>query len=96
MIGGIGLPELIVIFLVILLLFGAKALPEIAKGLGQAIQTFKKEARDVKESLDANEVSREELSKSSDVKFSSKDDFNPDEKKADWRPKSTGVEEENV
>ena len=34
--------ELVLIFLVILVLFGAKRLPEIAKGLGQAIQEFKK------------------------------------------------------
>ncbi len=39
-----GMPggwELIVIFLVILLLFGAKRLPELAKGLGQSIREFK-------------------------------------------------------
>ncbi|VAX37443.1 Twin-arginine translocation protein TatA [hydrothermal vent metagenome] len=37
-----GLPELIVIFVVVFLLFGAKALPEIARGLGKAIKNFKK------------------------------------------------------
>jgi len=39
-----GMPggwELIVIFLVILLLFGAKRLPELARGLGQSIREFK-------------------------------------------------------
>lgn len=51
---GIGLPELIVIFLVILLLFGAKSLPEVAKGLGQAIKLFKREARDIKEEFDSS------------------------------------------
>ena len=49
---GLGLPELIVIFLVILLLFGAKSLPEIAKGLGQAIKIFKREAKDIQNGLD--------------------------------------------
>ena len=34
--------ELLLIFLLVLLLFGARRLPEIAKGLGQAIQEFKK------------------------------------------------------
>lgn len=38
----LGLPELIIIFLAIVLLFGAKALPEIARGLAQAIKNFKK------------------------------------------------------
>jgi len=49
---GLGLPELIVIFLVILLLFGAKALPEVAKGLGQAIRLFKKEASGIKDGVE--------------------------------------------
>lgn len=49
---GLGLSELIVIFLVVLLLFGGKALPEIAKGLGQAIRIFKKEVKDVHESIE--------------------------------------------
>ena len=39
---GLGPPELIIIFLVILLLFGAKKLPELAKGLGKGITEFKK------------------------------------------------------
>ncbi|MFT4177131.1 MAG: twin-arginine translocase TatA/TatE family subunit [Luteolibacter sp.] len=43
--GPIGMPELIVIFLVIFLLFGAKKLPELAKGLGKSMGEFKK-ARD--------------------------------------------------
>ena len=38
---GLGMQELIVIFLIILLLFGAKNLPEIAKGLGKGIREFK-------------------------------------------------------
>jgi sec-independent protein translocase protein TatA len=39
--GPIGLPELIMILLVLLLVFGASRLPEIGKGLGQAISNFK-------------------------------------------------------
>lgn len=37
-----GLPELLLIFLIVLLLFGAGRLPEIARSLGKAIQEFKK------------------------------------------------------
>jgi sec-independent protein translocase protein TatA len=40
--SGLGAPELILIFLVILLLFGAKRLPELARGLGKSIAEFKK------------------------------------------------------
>jgi len=39
---GIGHWELLVILFVILLLFGAKRLPDLARGLGQAIREFKK------------------------------------------------------
>jgi sec-independent protein translocase protein TatA len=39
--------ELIVIFLVVLLLFGANQIPKVAKGLGEGIREFKKAARDL-------------------------------------------------
>jgi sec-independent protein translocase protein TatA len=39
---NIGLPELLVVLVIVLLLFGAKRLPEIARGLGKSIQEFKK------------------------------------------------------
>ncbi len=42
MIGGIGMPELIIILVVILIIFGAGKLPEIGKGLGKGIRDFKK------------------------------------------------------
>lgn len=38
----IGVPELLIIFFVILLLFGAKKLPDLASGLGKGIKEFKK------------------------------------------------------
>ncbi len=40
--SNIGLPELLVIFLIVLLIFGAKKIPEIARGLGKGINEFKK------------------------------------------------------
>ena len=52
MIGGLGLPELLIIFFVILLLFGAKRLPELASGLGKGLREFKKAASDVKDELE--------------------------------------------
>jgi len=39
--GGIGPPELIIIFLILLLLFGATRLPKLARSLGQAGKEFK-------------------------------------------------------
>lgn len=40
--GRIGLPELLVILVIILLLFGAARLPQIAKSLGEGIKEFRK------------------------------------------------------
>ena len=40
--GRIGLPELLVILLIVLLLFGAAKIPEIAKSLAQGIKEFRK------------------------------------------------------
>ena len=39
--GRVGLPELIIIFLIVVLIFGANRLPEIGKGIGKAIRNFK-------------------------------------------------------
>ena len=52
MFSNIGLPELLAILLIVLLLFGAKRLPEIAKGLGRSVQEFKKGMKDVEKNLE--------------------------------------------
>lgn len=39
---GLGIQELIIIFLIIMVLFGAKKLPEMGKGLGRGIREFKR------------------------------------------------------
>lgn len=52
---GFGMPgasEWILIFLVVLLLFGAKRLPELARGLGQAKKEFQKATREVEDEVD--------------------------------------------
>jgi sec-independent protein translocase protein TatA len=49
---GLGAPELLLIFLVVLLLFGGAKLPELARGLGKAIRTFKDESEGVKRELE--------------------------------------------
>ena len=52
---GVGPTELIVILLIILLLFGAKRIPEIAHGLGKGIAEFKKAAKDITNEIEISE-----------------------------------------
>jgi sec-independent protein translocase protein TatA len=52
-IGGLGMGEIIVIFLVVLLLFGAKRLPEIGSALGKGIREFKSSVREIEGELKA-------------------------------------------
>jgi len=51
---GIGTTELIVIMFVILLLFGAKKLPELAQGLGRGIREFKKASNEIQDEFRPN------------------------------------------
>lgn len=48
---GLGMQELIVIFLIVFLLFGAKSLPEISKGLGKGIKEFRSALRSMNDDV---------------------------------------------
>ena len=48
----LGWPEIVAILAVVLLLFGAKKLPELARGLGKGINEFKKASRDVQDEIE--------------------------------------------
>jgi sec-independent protein translocase protein TatA len=52
MFAFLGWPEIIAIMAVVLLLFGAKKLPELARGLGTGIKEFKKASRDIQEEIE--------------------------------------------
>ena len=56
--GNLGATELILIFLVVLLLFGARRIPEIARGLGKGIREFKDATSDVKRELMVDDTRR--------------------------------------
>ena len=51
MFGNLGAGEIILILLVILSLFGAKKIPELARGIGKGMSEFKKGLRDVQDEL---------------------------------------------
>ena len=46
MFGGLGMPELIIILVIILIIFGAGKLPQIGEGMGKAIRNFKKATKE--------------------------------------------------
>jgi sec-independent protein translocase protein TatA len=50
-IGGFGMGEMVFIFLIVLLLFGAKRLPEIGSSLGKGIREFKSSVREIEHEL---------------------------------------------
>ena len=51
--GGLGMPELIVILLIAILIFGASKIPEIARSLGKAGREFKKAGKDVADEVES-------------------------------------------
>jgi sec-independent protein translocase protein TatA len=59
MLGGIGMPELLVILVIILIVFGAGKLPDIGAGMGKAIKNFKKATSDQGETPIAKQASDE-------------------------------------
>ncbi|MFO8032887.1 MAG: twin-arginine translocase TatA/TatE family subunit [Desulfohalobiaceae bacterium] len=64
---GIGIPELVIILVIILVIFGANKLPEIGSGMGRAIKNFKK-ATGEPEEIDINS---QEQQKDQDQKLDS-------------------------
>lgn len=71
MFGSVGMPELIIGLVVILLLFGAKRVPELARGLGSGVREFKKgtqegEVEDKKKDEAKKDEEQLEASKSDD------------------------------
>ena len=59
MFGTLGMPELIVIFVIALLVFGPRKLPELGRSLGRGLAEFKKATNDLQNSLE-NEIRLEE------------------------------------
>jgi sec-independent protein translocase protein TatA len=50
--GNLGAPEIILIAVVILILFGAKKIPEFMQGLGKGVREFRKASRDIQEEIE--------------------------------------------
>ncbi len=61
---GIGPTELLVIFLVIIIFFGAKRLPELARSLGRSIKEFKQATQGLADELDITDINEKTLPRS--------------------------------
>lgn len=59
MFGPIGMPELIIIFVIALIIFGPRKLPELGRSLGKSINEFKRASNELKSTLD-EEIRMEE------------------------------------
>ncbi len=55
MFSGIGVPEFLIVALVFLLFFGAKRIPELARGIGQGINEFRKASDQIKREIEKGE-----------------------------------------
>ena len=58
---GIGMPELIIILVIILIIFGAGKLPEIGAGMGKAIKNFKSATNEIEKKDQETEPTIEKL-----------------------------------
>lgn len=72
---GIGTTELIIIMFIILLIFGAKKLPELAQGLGKGIREFKKASNDIQEELSMDKLDEQIKSTEKEKKDEKKDEM---------------------
>jgi sec-independent protein translocase protein TatA len=52
MFGSIGMPELIIIFVIALIIFGPKKLPELGRSLGRSLNEFKRASNELRSTLD--------------------------------------------
>ena len=58
-IGGIGMQEVLLIALVVLLFFGGKKIPELMKGLGRGVRSFKEGMNEMKQEIETEPEKKE-------------------------------------
>ena len=73
MFGSIGMPELIVIFVIALIIFGPKKLPELGRSLGKSIAEFKRTSNDLRNTLEEEIRLEEQQQQRTAAKAASRD-----------------------
>ena len=61
---GIGLPEILFIALIVLLFFGGKKIPELMRGLGKGVRSFKDGMNDIKDEVEKADPTKTDTTKS--------------------------------
>ncbi len=64
---GIGLPEIIFIALIVLLFFGGKKIPELMRGLGKGVRSFKDGMNDIKDEVEKTDSPKKDTAKTDDT-----------------------------
>jgi sec-independent protein translocase protein TatA len=77
MFGSLGMPELIVIFVIALIVFGPRKLPELGRSLGRGIAEFKKATNELQNTLEQEINADEERSKAVAAQVAAHDDATP-------------------
>jgi sec-independent protein translocase protein TatA len=64
MFGNIGFQEILIILLIVLLLFGAKRIPEVARALGRGIRDFRDSMKDIEKTVEGEKKEEEKKEES--------------------------------
>lgn len=62
-IGGLGMSEILLIVLVVLLFFGGKKIPELMKGLGKGVKSFKDGMNEIEKDIKEDKTPKEDITK---------------------------------